>query len=157
MSIWTSKVLALALLLPVPAAAEALRIAPPAGYCAGDPGAMTVLRPCEGAGAMLTVMAGAEGSASALADQGAVARWFQTDAGRAALSRRGRARDVTVRELRGRGDALLIRIADAGTRDESWRVLVPLAGRMVTLTASGGQSRELAEKFLDGMRAANRP
>lgn len=161
MSIWTSSLIAL--LLPMAAAAETLRVAPPDGYCTVPGGGekMVVLGPCpdgDAAPAVLTVMTGAAGSASALADQAAVARWLGTEAGRAALSRRGRARDVTVLEMRGRGDALLVRLRDPAAMGESWRILVPLADRMVTLTVTApkGGTLALAEEFLTSMRTANR-
>lgn len=161
MSIWTNSLLALALLLPVAAKAQSLRVAVPAGYCV-DPETvqgMMLAGPCEGEGAMLTVMTGAEGSAAGLADKASVADWLGTTPGREALSRRGRSRDVALLEMRGRGDALLIRLRDAAITGESWRVLVPLRDRLVTLTVSGlpgDQGRTLAEAFLRTMREANR-
>ncbi len=162
MSIWTNSLLAL-LSLPIAAAADPLKVAPPPGYCIDDDasGRMMVIGPCAGSDAMpavLTVMPGAEGSAAALADRDAVAQFFGTQAGRAALSRRGRASDVTVVEMRGRSDALLIRLRDRAASGESWRVLAPIAGRMVTLTVTGGdaaQALALADKFLTSMRRAN--
>lgn len=166
MSTWISKLAALILLLPLPAAAETLKVAPPSGYCIDNAasGQMMVMGRCAGGSglpAVLTVMPGAAGSASSLANRDAVARFLTTEAGRAALSRRGRAADVTVAEMRGRGDALLIRLRDHATTGESWRILVPLAGRMVTLTVTttgagnSAQTLALAERFLAAMRQSN--
>lgn len=165
MSIWTNSLLALALLLPVAAAAQTLRVAVPAGYCvdADTVRGMMLAAPCDGSDAlpaMLTVMTGAEGSDAGLADRAGVADWLNSAPGREALSRRGRSRDVTVLELRGRGDALLIRLRDTAIAGDSWRVLVPLRDRLVTLTVSGAlppeQGRTLADAFLRAMRQANR-
>ncbi len=65
--------------------------------------------------------------------------FLQTDAGRGQLSRRGRADEVTIRSHRIDGGALWLDLADTGNPDsfgpDYWRVVMPLAGRLVTLSA----------------------
>ena len=62
-----------------------------------------------------------------------------TDAGRGQLSRRGRADEVTIRSHRIEGGALWLDLADTGNPEGLepgyWRVVMPLAGRLVTLSA----------------------
>lgn len=181
MSTWISKLgLALALALLAGGAAaqsKGLRISPPAGYCVdreaqAGPGIVLIGR-CAGVAnrppAVLTVAVGAPGSGVGLADQGkALAEFFTSEAGRAALSRSGRAGPVTVLEAMSWRGAFLIRWRDAsagrGVQGESWRAVLGLGGRLVTLTTTGTAStplsrdagRKLLESFVSAMTQANR-
>lgn len=62
-----------------------------------------------------------------------------TDAGRGQLSRRGRADEVTIRAHRIADGALWLDLTDTGNPEGLepgyWRVVLPLAGRLVTLAA----------------------
>jgi len=164
-----------ALLSGQAAAAEELRIVPPKGYCI-DKGlgtAIVFVGRCEGAtqqpAALLTAAVGPPGSGAALGSDGTpLAAFFTSGAGRKALSRSGRAGSVRVLEAVGIGDAFLIHFTDTGPnvpgQPESWRAVLPLAGRMVTLTVTGpadapldrAAGRALTEAFLRVLRNANR-
>lgn len=190
MSIWTSKVWAIAALTgmcacqpvdrlglveappPVKVLNGSLVVAGPAGYCAdpatlredGDSAVVFLGRCAAGNGvrpAVLTLTAGAAGSAIAMASGGAeLAAFFNTEAGRATLSRSGRAADVTIGSALASGDLFLMRIEDR--REGSyWRGMLGLGGRLVSLSANGpdlpaAEGRALVEKAADALRRANR-
>lgn len=162
-----------------PVLAGAMTLAAPQGYCiqpgsrreSGD-SALAILGRCAGqetvAPAVLTATFGAAGSAEGLQDgQAVLAAWFRSDRGRAALSDRGRARDVTVDKAFGQGGALFLHVRDAGAnagvQRESWRAVLPLRGRLVTLTVAGPADQPLApaagqallERFVAALRRAN--
>ncbi|MBZ4689822.1 MAG: hypothetical protein JG765_1073 [Cereibacter sp.] len=185
MSTWISSLgLALGLAtLATAAATEAaaqqrgLRIAPPPGYCVdreahSGPGIVLIGR-CAGVAnrppAVLTVAMGKPASGLGIADQGkALAEFFTSQAGRAALSRGGRAQAVTVLEALTWRDAFLIRWRDSaagrGAQGESWRAVLGLDGRLLTLTVTGtaaaplnrDEGRKLIEGFVTAMTSANR-
>jgi hypothetical protein len=177
MSTWISKAVAAGLLALAagPGLAEGLRVVPPRGYCIDKAAsaAIVLMGRCAGVAnrppAILTAAVGGPGSAGALGGGGeALAAFFTSEAGKKALSRSGRARSVTVLEAVGVRDAFLIRLADTSpggrAQPESWRAVVGLGGRMVTLTATGPaaapltreEGRRLIEDFLRAMRNANR-
>ncbi|WP_376875527.1 hypothetical protein [Albirhodobacter sp. R86504] len=72
----------------------------------------------------------------------ALERFFQSRAGRAALSRTGDASTVALIELRREGDILMIHLTDTSVMTDSaqmsetyWRALASIGGRMVSLSA----------------------
>lgn len=162
----------------------AVQVAAPAGYCtepaaqlAGAETAILLIGRCAGATerppAVLTAAVGAEGSGAGLdvASGGAeLTAFFRSAAGRQALSRRGRAADVQVLEARRSGDAFLIRLQDRGpqasapVQAESWRAVLALEGRLVTLTVTGpvdaplnrDAGLTLLQAFVAATLAANR-
>lgn len=160
-----------------PILAGSMMLAAPEGYCIvpgsrlerGDD-ALALMGRCKGETsrppAVLTVTLGAKGSAAGF-DSATLANWLRGAQGRAALSRRGRAADVTVEEVAPLKDALLIRLRDAGAErgvePAAWRAVLPLRGRLVTLTVTGPRDqplsasagRALMESFIARMRAAN--
>ena len=99
-----------------------------------------------------------------------LAAFFQSRPGRAALSRSGKPDRVQVLEMLADGDAFLVRMNDSSpdphgpVQAESWRAVLGLSGRLVTLSAAGAASdpldraagRKLLGDFLRAMRAANR-
>lgn len=141
----------------VPVLGGAVTIAPPAGYCIErasllerDDSALLLAGRCAGqealAPAVLVATIGSAGSGAGIdpATGGPeLAAYFYSAPGRAALSRRGRAADVTVLEARGNGQAFLLRFADAGrgpdraVQAETWRAVLSLSGRLVTLSVTG--------------------
>ena len=162
----------------------AVQVGAPEGYCPepqsrmerGDSAILLIGR-CAGsaaqAPAVLTVAVGAAGSGAGLdlaAGGAELADFFRSDAGRQALSRRGRAADVTVLEARRSGAAFLMRLRDRGPQGrapvqaESWRAVLPLGGRMVTLTVTGPADAPLdrdtglalLQAFVAATLAANR-
>jgi hypothetical protein len=146
----------------------------PTGYCidpsAGSTGAdsaVVLMGRCNAAikqaPAVLTLSAGQAGSAGAIADGGeALAAFFATDDGRAALSRDGLAADVEVVEAFSLGDAYLMRVQDRAV-GEYWRGIVGLRGRVMMLSVSGppgrplspAEGRALLEAGLAALRRAN--
>lgn len=68
-----------------------------------------------------------------------LASFLATEAGRGQLSRRGRASDVQIARIEQRDDALWLLLTDTGNPEgfdpDYWRVVMPLAGRLVTLSA----------------------
>lgn len=69
----------------------------------------------------------------------ALAGFLVTEAGRGQLSRRGRAADVAIAATRQRDGALWLHLTDTGNPEqflpEYLRVVMPLAGRLVTISA----------------------
>ena len=163
-----------------PVLAGAVMIAAPKGYCI-EPGsrlerndsALVMLGRCTGAAtvapALLTATIGTAGSGTGVARDGAaLARWFQSERGRAALSDRGRAADVRIARIEGKGEVLFLHLSDqgagGGAQAEGWRAVMPLRGRLVTLTVAGLKDAPLApeagqrliQAFADSLVTANR-
>lgn len=148
--------------------------AAPAGYClapgagrrSGD-GAVVLMGRCSAQSdalpAILTLSVGPAGSAGAMTAGGErLAGYFTSAEGRAALSRDGRAADVTVLEAVGAGNAFLLHVRDRRAGDY-WRAVTGLRGRLVTVSASGpegqalpeGRGRALVEAAVAALRRAN--
>lgn len=130
--------------------------AAPAGYCIA-PGAgqrqadsaVVIMGRCSATGtaepAVLTLTVGQAGSAGAMAGGGAaLAAYFQSADGRAALSRSGRAGDVDVLTAREGDGAFLLQVRDRAAGDY-WRALAGLRGRLVTVSAAGPEGQALSE------------
>lgn len=152
----------------------ALQIAAPSGYCIDKQsarqqadGAVFLMGRCNGASnvaaAVITATIGAAGSASVVADGGtALAAFFQMEAGRAALSRSGRAESVQIVQSANIDGAFALYIADQEVGDY-WRAIVGISGRLVSLSVQGpsgssldpGRGRKLLGASLAAMRAAN--
>ena len=131
-----------------------ITVAGPRGYCV-DPAAtreqadtaVVLMGRCRFAlavaPAILTVSIGPSGSAGAMAAGGAaLTRYFTSPEGRAALSRTGRSRDVTVLHASMAGEAYLLHLNDTEA-GEYWRAVVGLNGRLVTISANGTQAAPL--------------
>lgn len=152
----------------------------PQGYCA-DPGAtrrsgdgaLMIGGRCSGASgrpaAVLTAAVAAQGSGGrlqSLAGQEAMAAWFRSPEGRRALSQRGRAGDVSVPQVQMSGPAVLALVADRRAPEGSqiWRAVLPLQGRLVTLTVAGppgerldpAAGQALMTGFISRLRMVNR-
>ena len=154
-----------------PVLGGAVQVGVPAGYCIdrtagredGDT-AIIVMGKCRedaaAVPAVLTTAIGPAASAGALAGGGqALASYFTSDAGRAALSRTGRADDVTVLVAKGVADAFVLRIRDRDAGDY-WRGVAPVAGRLVTITvdapgADAAAGEAILTQSLTAMRRAN--
>jgi hypothetical protein len=121
--------------------------------------------------AILTASIGPESTAgtdlaAALPD---MAQFFESAAGRAALSRAGRAETVTVQRVSALGDVLYIRLTDSAVAEEQgveaayWRALMAVRGRIVTLSVlspargplSAAEQRGVLDQFVARMRAVN--
>lgn len=168
-------------------AGGAVTIAGPQGYCIdrsasrdSDSGAFVLLGSCasltgsRAAGlpprpAILTASAsplGAGSSDFATALPG-LAQFFQSRAGRAALSRTGRAETVTVERVSAQGGVLYMRLSDSaeghGVEAAYWRAVMAVADRIVTLSVlspkqgplSSDEQRAVLDRFVARMRASN--
>lgn len=192
MSTWTSKAAAFLACLTLAACVaggggvvrlgeSGFAVAAPSGFCVAPDATSRIGQTdfvayarCAGASgepALLTATVGAPGSAGQDdPDPRALAAFFTSDAGRRVLSQSGRAQSVTVHEVTRTDDAVLVRLTDRSTRagragGESWRAVVAVGGRLVTLSASGGAGtvlprdtgRRLILAFVRSVRAANGP
>jgi hypothetical protein len=163
-----------------PVLSGAIVVAAPNGYCI-DPGgvlesngtALALIGRCSSGtaqAAILTVAVGGPGSGQGLqGGQANLATFFATQDGRRALSRSGDFASVTVREIGVKGDAVLIHLTDvspnseAPGQTESWRAILPVSGRLVSLTVTGAgnaalspqQGKDLLTAFVSRMKAAN--
>jgi hypothetical protein len=141
----------------------------PTGYCIapavgqrGADSAVVLMGRCragtEASPAMLTLSVGAAGSAGAMTAGGeALAAYFTSAPGRAALSRDGQAGDVVVLEAVSAGDAFLLHVRDRVVGDY-WRAILGLRGRLVTLSVAGPEGQPLeadkGRRLLDAAVAA---
>ena len=154
---------------------DAFRIAAPAGYCLAE-GAVARQRgsdfaafiPCTPGGTATGVLSAtvvAAGSAQPV-DPQAMAAFFASPAGRRALSRAGDERSVKVHEVLSSGGAILVRMTDRARPPaaigpgESWRAVLALDGRLITLSASPARGttlpREAGRRLIGGFVAAMR-
>lgn len=162
--------------------AGAVTVTGPNGYCVEPTAvletadtALVLIGRCKGgatdrhAPAILTAAVGEVGSGLDVATSAAaLAGFFGSKPGRAALSRSGRAANVTVLETVAVGEVFVIRLTDTSpdptASPESWRAVLALAGRLVTLTVTGAleapldaeAGRALLDRFIAAMQAANR-
>ncbi len=157
---------------------DAFRIAAPAGYClaegavarqrGSDFAAFTACAPGGAATAVLSATVGAAGSAQPV-DPQALAAFFTSPAGRRALGRSRDDRAVTVHQVLAAEGAVLVRLTDRATPPaaigpgESWRAVLVVDGRLITLSASPARGttllpeagRRLIGGFVAAMRQAN--
>ena len=157
---------------------DAFRIAAPAGYCLAE-GAVARARgsdfaafiPCAPGGTatgVLSATVGVAGSAQPV-DPQAMAGFFTSPPGRRALSRARDAASVTVHQVLSADGAILVRMTDRARPPaaigpgESWRAVMAVDGRLVTLSASPARGttlprdagRRLIGGFVAAMRLAN--
>ncbi len=153
-----------------------LTVAAPLGYCVDRQsarqqadGAVVLIGRCSAgsqfSAAVITVTVGAAGTAGVIADGGeALAAYFQTPGGRAALSRRGIADDVQVLQAANTDGAFTLQIAEDGV-GRYWRAILGLSGRLVTLSVQGSGEgsldpavgRQLLDATIAAMRGSNLP
>lgn len=155
----------------------AVTAAAPAGYCIspgtgmrGDDSAVILMGRCSGGPAekatpaLITLSVGPAGSAGVMAGGGeALAAYFQSEAGLAALSREGRAEDVRVLSAAGTDTTFVLHVADNAS-GEYWRAFRGLRGRLATVSVTGpveapltsDQSRLVLDATLSALDAANR-
>ena len=99
----------------------------------------------------------------------AMADFFRSDLGRAALSRSGRAEDVSLAQVLSRDGVLYLQLNDKSAvtgqqvEPEYWRAILQVRDRIVTLSALGlrdrplpaAEKRRVLEAFVARVRAAN--
>ncbi len=157
-----------------PVLGGALQIGVPAGYCIDSKvsretsdGVVMLMGRCTDAvkakPALISVSVGQGGSAGVMTAGGpALTAFFNSDQGRAALSRDGRAENLKIVEAVGVDDAFLMHLQDRNAGDY-WRAVIGVKGRLVTVSATGteevplpqDQGRALVETTLDALRRAN--
>lgn len=139
------------------------------GTCAALTGSASSGQPAKAAVLTASVGQPAGVGADLAAALPAMANFFPSVPGRAALSRSGDAGSVRVHEVTKAGDVLYIRLSDSAVAaDQSvepgyWRALMPIRGRIVTLAVlsparkplSLAEQRALLDRFVARMRAAN--
>ena len=154
----------------------AMTVTAPSGYCVDKrsarsqvDGAVVLMGRCNGGSnhpaAVISVTIGEAGSAGIVADGGtALAAFFQTSGGRAALSRMGSADSVKIVQAANSDGAYTLRIVEAGVGDY-WRAIMGLSGRLITLSVQGptgstldpATGRSLLGESVAAMRNANPP
>lgn len=161
----------------IPIIDGAVVAAAPAGYCIsqgagrrGEDSAVVLMGRCAGgpqataAPAVITLSVGPAGSAGVMAGGGAaLAAYFQSTPGRAALAREGKAEDVRVLAATGTDTTFVLHVADNAT-GEYWRAFRGLRGRLATVSVTGSpdapltsdQSRLLLDATLSALDTANR-
>lgn len=161
----------------IPVLDGAVTAAAPAGYCIspgagmrGSDSAVILMGRCSGgpavtaAPAIITLSVGPAGSAGVMAGGGeALSAYFQSEAGRAALAREGKADDVRVLSAAGTDTTFVLHVADNAT-GEYWRAFRGLRGRLATVSVTGpldapltsDQSRTVLDATLSALDAANR-
>ena len=152
----------------------ALKLAGPSGFCpltttqqklAGAD--FVAFAPCSGdEGEILAAtIGGADSAAGLILKKAALGPYFATDAGIDALRGAGNSDAITVHEVTDYNDAVVIRLTRTadGAPTQSWRAVMQIDGRLVTLTVrprqdqtmTGAQGRRLITRFVDAMRGAN--
>lgn len=147
----------------------AVVVAGPDGYCIDKPasrrtggGGFVLLASCTAvmrsayaprpqAPALLTASVTAEGLGTAVADQAErLTQFFKSAEGRAALARDGRAESVRILDSFARDGAFFIRASDSsagiapGLKDDYWRAIFDVNGRMVSASVMGFQDRPIS-------------
>ncbi len=146
----------------------------PRGYCmdpvasqVAEDSAVMIIGRCSDAGdevpAAITATVGEAGSAAVLAaGVPALAAYFASDEGRAALSREGVAEAVVVQEIRSSDGVLSLHLTDRALGDY-WRAVMAARGRLVTLAVtapegqplSSDQGKALLDNAVKAMQSAN--
>ena len=123
--------------------------------------------PCDGrAAAILAATVGAQGSADGITlTQATLAPYFQTEEGKAALRGAGSRDAIAVQEVGDYKGAVILRLT-RGTKGQvstSWRALMQVRGRLVTLSLRPRQGqvvdptegRRQISRFVDALRGGN--
>lgn len=168
---------------------DQITVAGPSGYCVdtsasrtGDSGAFVLLGSCASISrslmaarpkypAILTasVSGGGPDAETFKASFPSMAKFLSSTAGRAALSRSGKAASVTIAQIGSTGDAMTIRATDTAAapgqnvEPEYWRALMSIKGQIVTVTVMGLKDkplssevkRALLDAFIARIRAVN--
>lgn len=150
-----------------------IRVTGPRHYCPDrsslqetDNTAVVLLGRCsalsEAPPAVVTVSVGARGSAGVLEGEGAaLAAYLLSDAGRASLSRNNRADEIDIRAARMEDGVFLVQVDDR-RQGRYWRGMLPVAGYLVSVTATGPSlapeaGLELVQQTARALQSANRP
>ncbi len=138
------------------------------GTCAALSGSASAGQPARPALLTASVLPGAP-EAGLAASFPAMATFFRSAPGRAALSRSGKAGTVELLQVASKGEVLYLRLRDSSAASgpaveaEYWRAVLALRGRIVTLSAMSLRDRPLPpeekrralDELVARMRAAN--
>ncbi len=139
------------------------------GTCAALAGSRAAGQPSQPVVLTVSVLPGAPEEGALSENFEALARFFRSAPGRAALSRSGEAEAVSVEEIAAAGEVLYLRLHDSSASEgqavepEYWRAILALDGRIVTLSALGlkdrpqtsGEKRRALKALVAKIRAAN--
>lgn len=139
------------------------------GTCAALSGTAAADQPAKPAVLTASVSPEAADEAAFVASFPAMARFFGSDAGRAALSRSGKAATVRVGAVSSRDGVLYLGLTDtaaqrgAAVAPDYWRAILVLRGHLVTLSVMSladrpltpPEKRRVLDAFVTRMRAAN--
>lgn len=147
----------------------AVKVSAPMGYCpdpetlhSEDDSAVVLLGRCYSdskvAAALLSVTVGQAGTAQGSLEP-ELAAFFASNAGRATLSPRGRAKDIKILSALSSKGVFLLQVRDRDALPY-WRAMTGIAGRMVSVRANGPDlspvdGRKLVEATVAALRRAN--
>lgn len=120
------------------------------GSCASIAGDPDARKPAAPGLVTVTVSSDPDTFVDVATASAALERFFRSDAGRATLSRSGRAESVRVLDSRTRGGTLYFHVRDtspggpAGTVPDYWRALTNVGDTLVTVTVVGFENRPIA-------------
>lgn len=153
-----------------------VKVAGPQGFCPVPSSRQRVgnadfvaLAPCSGTqGAILAATIGEAGSAQGIRLSAAVLKpYFGTEEGQRALRGEGNSDVISVHEVQDQSGAVVLRLTREGQTKvgDSWRALMQVDGRLVTLSVrprQGGSlprqdGQRLISRFVAAIRGANRP
>jgi hypothetical protein len=151
-----------------------INLAGPAGYCPLpdtqrllDDASFVAFAPCNGKlGAVLAATVGSDGSAAGIALKSSTLEpYFNTEEGKAALRGEGSRDGISVHEVSDYKEAVVLRLTRVAQnkQSDSWRALMQINGRLVTLsvrprqgmTMSTATGSRMVSRFVDAMRKAN--
>jgi hypothetical protein len=159
----------------VPVFDGAVQVKPAVGYCVDSSAsrqsstqAVIIMGRCSAQSATLaavvTVSIADAGSAAGLSSgPRELASYFQSEAGRAALSRDGQAASVTLRDVMLNNGHVIVHLAERDTGD-SWRAFLGLRGRLVSVSVMAAndasdpdatRARTLLDRSVSAMISAN--
>jgi hypothetical protein len=132
-----------------------------------DDASFVAFAPCNGKlGPVLAATVGSEGSAAGTTlKTSTLEPYFNTEDGKSALRGENSDDEISVHEVADYKAAVILRLTRTaqGQPSDSWRALMQLDGRLVTLTVrprpntelSLASGKHLTNRFIDAMRAAN--
>ncbi len=140
------------------------------GSCASLAGSAASARPKTAAILTATISPSGAGKADLSGFFPTMAQFLQSDAGRAALSRSGKAKTVKILKIASVGDVMFVGVRDTAraqgqdVEPDYWRALFALNGQMVTLSAISLETmpldqsakRALLEKFVAKVKTTSK-
>lgn len=140
------------------------------GSCASLAGSADSARPKTAAILTATISPSGAGEADLSGFFPTMAKFLQSDAGRAALSRSGKAKTVKILKITSVGDVMFVSVRDTAraqgqdVEPDYWRALFALNGQMVTLSAISlktmpldqSAKRALLEKFVAKVKTTSK-